>query len=159
MKLTTYAVFWIRAFIMHHLMATSRMVSCASTREGRRRFFDARCPVRTVARRPGPARHDAPIARSVMSADDGAPSRRDLRGAGIPGPGPAGRRRVSSDARRTPAHLLDLRLLREKPARLEEVGKRFAVSGERVRQLEAGVRRNLRNFIAAAIGEPERAVA
>jgi RNA polymerase sigma-32 factor len=55
--------------------------------------------------------------------------------------------------------ILDLRLLREKPARLEDVGKRFAVSGERVRQLEAGVRRNLRDFMAAAMGEPARAVA
>ena len=55
--------------------------------------------------------------------------------------------------------ILDLRLLREKPARLEDVGKRFSVSGERVRQLEAGVRRNLRDFMAATMGEPERAVA
>src|SRR5689334_22120120 len=43
-KLTTYAVWWIRAYIMRHLMATSRMVSFASTREGRRRFFDRTLP-------------------------------------------------------------------------------------------------------------------
>jgi len=36
-KLTSYAVWWIRAFIMRHLMETSRMVTFASTREGRRR--------------------------------------------------------------------------------------------------------------------------
>ena len=55
--------------------------------------------------------------------------------------------------------ILDLRLCSDKPARLKTVGKRFAVSGERVRQLETRVRSNLRRHIAGALGEPERAAA
>jgi DNA-directed RNA polymerase sigma subunit (sigma70/sigma32) len=52
-----------------------------------------------------------------------------------------------------------MRFLRDTPARLADVGKRFGVSGERVRQLEARVRRELRSFMAAALGEPARAAA
>jgi len=164
-KLTTYAVWWIRAFIMRHLMATSRVVSFASTREGRRRFFD-----RTL---PGPDRSlDAPArsqdgsdwtsgrARLDLLADDDD-NRPDVRceeheyRARLNGAVTAFR--PTLDARQR--GILEMRLLRETPARLADVGKRFAVSGERVRQLEVRVRRDLRTFVAAAIGEVERAVA
>jgi hypothetical protein len=43
-KLATYAGWWIRCFIMRHLMESSRIVRFASTREGRRRFFARALP-------------------------------------------------------------------------------------------------------------------
>jgi DNA-directed RNA polymerase sigma subunit (sigma70/sigma32) len=52
-----------------------------------------------------------------------------------------------------------MRLLRERPARLADVGRRFGISGERARQLEARVRDGLRTFVAGALGEKERAAA
>ena len=55
--------------------------------------------------------------------------------------------------------ILEMRLLRDEPALLKDVGKRFAISGERVRQLETRVRRDLRRHVAGALVEPERAVA
>lgn len=164
-KLTTYAVWWIRAFIMKHLMATSRMVSFASTREGRRRFFDRDLPGpdRSLDARgtkddeggsvPGRALLDVladdedhrPDVRCEESeyqvrlqrAVNGFRPTLDKRGRGI----------------------LEMRLLRDQPALLKDVGKRFAISGERVRQLETRVRRDLRRHVAGALGEPERAVA
>ena len=159
-KLTTYAVFWIRAYIMRYVMTTSRMVSCASTREGRRRFFEGTLPGQDGSL-DAPARRERdgdriagrPIGE-LMSADDGlrpdivceeheylAQVRRAV----------AAFRPTLDERQRG---ILEMRLLREKPARLVDVGKRFAVSGERVRQLEAGVRRNLRNYMAAAMGSP-----
>src|SRR6185436_15332928 len=47
--------------------------------------------------------------------------------------------------------IFDMRLLRDKPARLADVGKRFAVSGERIRQLEFRVRNDLRSFVARSL--------
>jgi len=52
-----------------------------------------------------------------------------------------------------------MRLLRDKPARLSDVGKRFAVSGERIRQLEFRVRDDLRAFVTRSLGEQEPAAA
>ena len=167
-KLTTYAVFWIRAYIMRYLMATSRMVSCASTREGRRRFFERTLPGQDRSldapvrgERDGDwagGRSGATIGDLIPDDDAGRPDvlceereyRARVRGT-VAAFGPTLDRRQRG--------ILEMRLLRAKPARLADVGKRFSVSGERVRQLEAGVRRELRNLMAAAIGEPERAVA
>jgi len=164
-KLSTYAVFWIRAYIMRYLMTTSRMVSCASTREGRRRFFDRTLPGEDRSL-DAPARSerdgDWTAGRAVvdlMPDDDG--HRPDVL---------CEEREYNDRVRRVVAAfrptlderrrgILDMRLLREKPARLADVGKRFAVSGERVRQLEAGVRRDLRSLMAAAVGDRARAAA
>lgn len=164
-KLSTYAVYWIRAYIMHYLMATSRMVSCASTREGRQRFFDNTLPGQDCSL-DAPARSERDgdriarrALRDLMPDDEGSRpdvlcEERDYR--------EQVRRTVDAfrptlDERRR--GILEMRLLREKPARLEDVGKRFAVSGERVRQLEAGVRRDLRTLMTAAVGETARAAA
>jgi RNA polymerase sigma-32 factor len=164
-KLTTYAVWWIRAYVMRHLMATSRMVSFASTREGRRRFF-----ARTL---PGPDRSLDTPARNARTGDrtagrshldllkDDDGNRPDVRCEEIEYRARLGEaidafRPTLDDRRRG---VFETRLLCETPARLKDVGKRFGVSGERVRQLEGRVRRDLRNFMAAALGEPALAVA
>ena len=43
--------------------------------------------------------------------------------------------------------ILKMRTLSEKPARLADVGRRLAISGERARQLEARVLTGLRAFL------------
>ena len=48
--------------------------------------------------------------------------------------------------------ILKMRTLSEKPARLADVGRRLAISGERARQLEARVLTGLREFLEAARG-------
>ena len=158
-------IIFVNRFFFPDQSATSRMVSCASTREGRRRFFERTLPGQDRSLQ-APARCEGDGDRSaggaigeLMPADEdhrpdviceGREYRAQVRRA------LAAFRPTLDERQRS---VLDLRLLREKPARLEDVGKRFAVSGERVRQLEAGVRRDLRTFMAAAMGEPERAVA
>ena len=43
-KLATYARWWIRAYVLRHLMETSHIVDPGSTREGRRNFFARSLP-------------------------------------------------------------------------------------------------------------------
>jgi RNA polymerase sigma-32 factor len=161
-RLTTYAAWWIRAYMMRHLMTTSRMVSFATTREGRRRFFDRTLPAPDRSLEAPAYYEDGGTGRALadlLADDEGRRpdvccEQREYR---------ARVRRAVQDFRpkldpRERA-IFDLRLLREKPALLGEIGKRFAVSGERVRQLEARVRGDLRRHVAGALGEPERAAA
>ena len=160
-KLTTYAAWWIRAYMMRHLMATTRMVSCGSTREGRRRFFDRSLP--TPDRSLEAPVHGAGAASrtlgDLLADDDG--DRPDVRCE--ESEYRARVRRAVDDFRPTldprGRAIFEMRVLSEKSANLSDVGKRFAVSGERVRQLEARVRGDLRRHIAGALGEPERAAA
>jgi RNA polymerase sigma-32 factor len=164
-KLSTYAAWWIRAFIMRHLMDTSRMVRVSSTREGRRRFFDHTLPDPDLSL-DAPARSErdggwtAGRARVDFLADDEY-DRPDVRcetdeyetrvRAAIAAYRPTLSRRERD--------IFEMRLLRERPARLADVGRRFGISGERARQLEARVRDGLRTFVAGALGEKERAAA
>jgi len=164
-KLTSYAVWWIRAFIMRHLMETSRMVTFASTREGRRRYFDRSLP--------GPDR--SLDARATHREDRGSlPGHRlidvlpddDDRRPDVRCEEQEYRARLQDALDAFPPTLdarergiLEMRLLREKPVRLADVGRRFAVSGERARQLEERVRHSLRDFVADALGERARTAA
>jgi RNA polymerase sigma-32 factor len=164
-KLTTYAVFWIRAYMMRYVMSTSRMVSFASTRDGRRRFFAHRLPGpdRSLDARAG--HDDEGEARGHSTLLDVLPddeaNRPDVR---------CEEREVQARLQRAidgfrptldrrEREICELRLLRDEPARLEDLGRRFSISGERVRQLEARVRFGLRAHLARALGEPKQAVA
>lgn len=162
-KLTTYAAWWIRAYMMKHLMTTSRMVSVASTREGRRRFFDRTLPGPDRSfEAPGRANDDGGSGNALtdlLADDDGhrpdvcceeTEYRARLHQA-------VAAFRPTLEPR--DQAIFDMRLLCDEPANLKAVGKRFAVSGERVRQLETRVRGDLRRHIAGALGEPERAAA
>lgn len=158
-KLTTYAAWWIRAYMIRHLMETSRIVRFASTREGRRRFF-----ARTL---PGP---DVSLDAPISGADDGSrtngPSAIEAMAADD-----GGRPDVQTEEREVLARfqnvvaefrpslddrgraIFDKRLLSESPAPLGVLARRFAVSGERVRQLEARVLGDLRDFVCDTLGE------
>jgi RNA polymerase sigma-32 factor len=164
-KLSTYAAWWIRAYIMRHMMDTSRMVRMSSTREGRRRFFDHTLP--------GPDRSlDAPVRperdgdrRTGTLLGDLFADDDDLR--------PDVRCEVddyrlrireaiaafSPKLTRRERGIFEMRLLRDEPARLSDVGRRFGISGERARQLEARVRGDLRDFVTEALGEAAPAAA
>jgi RNA polymerase sigma-32 factor len=163
-KLSSYAAWWIRAYIKQHLMQTSRIVRFSSTREGRRRYFDRTLPGRDISL-------DAPVhagddrgegaqtAYDVFAAgDDARPDvcveARELQ-ARLEGAVAAFRPALDDRAR----GVFDMRLWREKPARLADVGKRFGISGERARQVETRVRAALHSFVADKLGTPARAAA
>jgi RNA polymerase sigma-32 factor len=152
-KLSTYAALWIRAYIMRYLMDTSRIVRHTSTREGRRRFFARTLPGADVSL-------DAPVRHEHDGAWDQAGSMLDS----LPDDDESrpdvlfekreyiARVRAAVDAfpetiDKRGNTILKMRTLSEKPARLADVGRRLAISGERARQLEARVLTGLRAFI------------
>jgi RNA polymerase sigma-32 factor len=164
-KLTSYARWWIRAYVMRHIMETSRIVDASSSRAGRRRFFDGTMPGLDVSLdtpiegggddggRPGPSRGEA------LPADDGW--RPDVRvierdhQAAVASAVAAFRRTLDERGRA----IFEMRLLPEEPRHLEEVGRRLAVSGERARQLEKRLLAELGSHVAARLGEQTRAAA
>jgi RNA polymerase sigma-32 factor len=164
-KLTTYARWWIRAYILRHIMETSRIVDASSSREGRRRFFDGTMPGPDVSL-------DLPLDRDGEDSFRARPSRADAV------PADEGWRPDVLVAEREyqavveaavasfqptlderSSAILQMRLLTEEPRHLDEVGARLAVSGERARQLEKRLIGNLRGYLAARLGEPLRAAA
>ncbi len=157
MKLSSYAALWIRAYIMRYLMETSRMVRQTSTREGRRRFFDRTLPGMDVSL-DAPVRHErnggwdpaGSLLERLPDTDDNRPDvlfeRREY----------LARVREAVDAfprtiDKRGGTILKMRALSDKPARLADVGRRLAISGERARQLEARVLTGLRDFIQARV--------
>jgi RNA polymerase sigma-32 factor len=156
-KLSSYAALWIRAYIMRHLMETSRMVRHTSTREGRRRFFDRTLPGTDVSLdAPVRTEHDGAwdsagtMLENVADEDDRRPDvlfeRQEylarVREAVVAFPQTIDKRGGA---------ILKMRTLSEKPARLADVGRRLAISGERARQLEARVLSGLREFLEARV--------
>jgi RNA polymerase sigma-32 factor len=152
-KLSTYAALWIRAYIMRYLMETSRIVRHTSTREGRRRFFARTLPGSDVSL-DAPVRHEHDGAwDSVGSMLDNLPGEDDSR------PDVLFEKReylarVHEAVAAFPdtidkrgATILKMRALSETPARLKDVGRRLAISGERARQLEARVLTGLRDYL------------
>ena len=141
------------------------MVTFASTREGRRRYFDRSLPgpdrsldARATHREDGGSLPGHRLIDVLPDDDDRRPDVRceeqeyrarlqDALDAFPP----------TLDARER--GILEMRLLREKPVRLADVGRRFAVSGERARQLEERVRHSLRDFVADELGERARTAA
>jgi RNA polymerase sigma-32 factor len=156
-KLSTYAAFWIRAYIMRYLMETSRMVRQTSTREGRRRFFDRSLPAMDVSldapvhsERDGVRDRAGTMLDRLADADDSRPDvlleRREylarVRAAVVAFPQTIDERGGT---------ILKMRTLSEKPARLADVGRRLAISGERARQLESRVLSGLREYLETRV--------
>jgi RNA polymerase sigma-32 factor len=156
-KLSSYAALWIRAYIMRCLMETSRMVRQTSTREGRRRFFDRTLPGGDVSLdAPTSHEHDGAWERggslldNLAAEDETRPDvlleKREylarVREAVVAFP-------KTIDARG--GTILKMRALSERPARLCDVGRRLAISGERARQLETRVLSGLREFLEARV--------
>jgi RNA polymerase sigma-32 factor len=161
-KLSSYAAWWIRAYVMRYLMDSSRIVHFSSTREGRRRFFDGTLP--------GPDRSlDTPLRQD--GAEPSHPMLNVLTGEGTDRPDVlCEQREYELRLERAIADfqprldkrqriIFDARLRREKPLRLTDVGRRLAISGERARQIEGDIISDLRRFVGDALDGPRRAAA
>ena len=156
-KLSSYAALWIRAYIMRYLMETSRMVRYTSTREGRRRFFDRTLPGMDVSLdAPSRHEHDGAWDRAGSLMDDLPDDDERRPDVVFEKREYLARVRDAVDAfprtiDKRGGTILKMRALREKPARLADVGRRLSISGERVRQLEASVLTGLRAFIETRV--------
>jgi RNA polymerase sigma-32 factor len=188
-KLSSYAAWWIRAYILRFILNNWRLVKLGTTQAQRKLFFNlnkekARLAAMGVepsaaeiARRLGVEEQevtdmDRRLSSGEMSLDapvgdtEGRPvSRIDMMASSGNGPDTAVAegeiqqmvRAKLADFRTTlkgkEVDIFDERLVAEEPLTLQELGDRFGISRERVRQLEARLTGRLREYLKSELGD------
>jgi RNA polymerase sigma-32 factor len=181
-KLSTYAAYWIRAYILKYILDNFRIVRLGTTRAQRKLFFRLNKEKRALERQGFEAEPKLLAERLEVSEADvidmeqrlsesdlsmNAPLRRDESGAEfgdlIAGRGTTAEQDVADDELRRvfrekvddfvttlderDRRLVDERILAQEPKTLAELGEEFGVSRERVRQLEARIVNQLREYL------------
>jgi len=188
-KLSSYAAWWIRAYILRFILNNWRLVKLGTTQAQRKLFFNlnkekARLSAMgiepssaEIARRLGVEEQevtdmDRRLSSGEMSLDapvgdtEGRPvSRLEMMPTSVTGPDTAVAegeiqqmvKAKLADFRTTlkgkDIQIFDERLVAEEPLTLQELGDRFGISRERVRQLEARLTGRLREFLKSELGD------
>ncbi len=188
-KLSSYAAWWIRAYILRFILNNWRLVKLGTTQAQRKLFFNlnkekARLAAMgieptaaEIARRLGVEEQevsdmDRRLSSGEMSLDapvgdtEGRPvSRLEMMPTSATGPDTAVAegeiqemlRSKLADFRTTlkgkDVQIFDERLVAEDPLTLQELGDRFGISRERVRQLEARLTGRLREYLKSELGD------
>jgi RNA polymerase sigma-32 factor len=189
-KLSSYAAWWIRAYILKFILANWRIVKIGTTQAQRKLFFNLR-KEREKLERAGvevETRHLA-AALDVTEQEVAEMERRlGLSETSLDSPlrTEEGAERSQGDVVPAAAHVrpdvqaelvefqellrqklatfgqrlrdreLDIfrdRLLSDAPATLQEIGEKYGVSRERARQIEERLKKKLRNFLQAELGD------
>jgi RNA polymerase sigma-32 factor len=184
-KLSSYAAYWIRAYLLKHLIDNIRMVRVGSSRAERKLFFQLNRVKRELARdgfepeprliaerigvkEPEVVDMQRRLSQGDLSTD--APLLRDEPDSGSFGDQLSGGERpvdeiVAEKGMNETFHqhiasfrpglderermILDERILAEEPLTLQEVGDRFGLTRERVRQIEKKMVDRLREHLKA----------
>jgi RNA polymerase sigma-32 factor len=182
-KLSSYAVYWIRAYILKYILDNMRSVRLGTTRASRKLFFQLNkerarleregfdVEPKLIAERLEVSEEDVMEMENRLSRPDtylDAPARRDDGHGATVGDGFA----TSADSAEVQVgdaqmrenfmqridefaaglnerdqRILRERILAEEPRTLAEMGEEFGVSRERIRQLEARMIKNLREYV------------
>ncbi len=181
-KVSSYAAYWIRAYLLKFILDNLRIVRLGTTRAQRKLFFNLNkekrelerqgfeVEPRLLAERLGVSEHDVIDMDQRLSESDlslNAPVRADEKGvefgdllsADTEG---AEQQLADADLRRVflgkarefadtlderDRRIMDDRVLSEDPRTLRELGEEFGLSRERVRQLEARLVNQLREYL------------
>jgi RNA polymerase sigma-32 factor len=177
-KLSSYAAWWIRAYMLRFILNNWRLVKLGTTQAQRKLFFNlskekarlsamgievTEAEVAEMDKRL--ARSDASLDASVGESDGRSVSRVEL----MPSPGSTPDQVVEgaelsellqdrlSEFRRKltgkDVTIFDKRVVADEPLTLQELGDEFGVSRERVRQLEARLTGKLREYLKETLGE------
>jgi RNA polymerase sigma-32 factor len=188
-KLSSYAAWWIRAYMLRFILNNWRLVKIGTTQAQRRLFFNLnKEKARLTAMGIEPthstiatnlrvdekdvvemdrrlARGDASLDAPVGDAEGRQTTRMELLTATANDPEVTAEstelselvRRRLDEFRKTLSgkelEIFDDRLIAEEPLTLQELGDRFGVSRERVRQLEARLTGKLRTFLKSELGD------
>jgi RNA polymerase sigma-32 factor len=188
-KLSSYAAWWIRAYMLRFILNNWRLVKIGTTQAQRRLFFNLnKEKARLTAMGIEPshaalaanlrveekdvvemdrrlARGDASLDAPVGDAEGRQTTRMDLLASNTEGPEATIESTELSELvrerldqfRKTLSgkelQIFDDRLVAEEPLTLQELGDRFGVSRERVRQLEARLTGKLRTFLKSELGD------
>ncbi|OGP55790.1 MAG: hypothetical protein A2V67_13590 [Deltaproteobacteria bacterium RBG_13_61_14] len=188
-RLTTYAAFWIRAYILKFLMDNWRLVKIGTTQAQRKLFFNLKKEKERLESSgfvPGPKLLAQALdvkESEIQEMDQRLSGREESLAAPVTEDGKQSRQDVLRDERpavdevlaeeqfreliqaklqafrqtledpknKKEAYLFDKRLLVEKPLTLQQVGKRFNISRERARQIEARLIKKIKAFLQAEI--------
>jgi RNA polymerase sigma-32 factor len=180
-KLSSYAAWWIRAYILRFIMDNFRLVKLGTTEAQRKLFFNLKkeqeklaaqgidAGPRLLAERLDVSEDEVEEMQSRLgqeemsldapSNDDGSSSRIDR----LASSAPLAEDRLGDEELRSQFHekltlfaaglkdkerfIFDRRLISETPLTLQEIGDRFGLTRERVRQIESRVTRKLREFM------------
>lgn len=190
-RFPSYAVWWIRAYIIRYLMNNWRLVKIGTTQAQRKLFFNLRKESarleaegfvpqpRLLAQRIGVKEDEVRemqerMGPSEMSLEQPTGSGEDTRLVDIlpdSGRNPeeaTARAEWQEFARDKVAQfaatlhdkeleIFNLRLLSEQPPTLQEIGARFGISRERVRQIETRLKQRLKDFIKAQAADIDQA--
>jgi RNA polymerase sigma-32 factor len=186
-KLSSYAVYWIRAYILKYILDNMRSVRLGTTRASRKLFFRLNKEKRALEREGYEAEPrlladrldvseddvvemEARLARPDLSFDaplrgdeaDGATWGDRMASPGISSEaafgasemrevflGKVGEFAETLDER--DQQILETRILADEPLTLAELGERFGVSRERVRQLEAKLVKRMRTYMEESL--------
>ncbi len=186
-RFPSYAVWWIRAYVIRYVMNNFRLVKVGTTQAQRRLFFNLKKEkarlealgftpsAKQIAETLGVKEKeviemDQRLATSSevsvetpLGHDSGAGTMLDL----LPAPGHSAEEDVSegefyalmkekieefgSGLKGREAEIYRERLVAEEPLTLQELGDRYGVSRERVRQMEAGVKKKLREYLVSEV--------
>ncbi|HEX3697941.1 MAG TPA: sigma-70 family RNA polymerase sigma factor [Polyangia bacterium] len=150
-KLTSYAGWWIRAYVMRFLMEQGQAVKMGTTRSSRRAF---------CAGQRGP--QDISLNQPLTSSDGGSSDRcrqdllrddddrrpdRRLEDSELGHKFSRVFGRFAAQLDERSHHLVQERWLTERPRTLRELGKELSLSGERVRQMEQVLFESLRDQV------------
>jgi RNA polymerase sigma-32 factor len=184
-RFPSYAVWWIRAYIIRYLINNWRMVKLGTTQAQRKLFFNLqkekdRLEAEGIYPRPKLIAQRLNVKESEVVEMEQRLSSRDLSVDAMMGDGegtslldilpskeqPAEeqvaeaefRHQVSEKIREfgttlkdKEAVIFETRLLAEKPATLQEIGDRYGISRERVRQIEERLKKKLRAYLEAEL--------
>ena len=184
-RFPSYAVWWIRAYIIRYLINNWRMVKLGTTQAQRKLFFNLqkekdRLEREGISPQPRLIAQRLNVKESEVVEMEQRLSSRDLSVDALMGDGEGSslldilpskeqpaeqqvaeaefRQQVSEKIREFGATLKDkeavifeTRLLAEKPATLQEIGDRYGISRERVRQIEERLKKKLKGFLLAEL--------
>jgi RNA polymerase sigma-32 factor len=188
-KLSSYAAWWIRAYMLRYILNNWRLVKLGTTQAQRKLFFNLNKekaklsamgiePTHAeIAKRLGVderdvvemdrrlASNDASLDTPIGDADGRQTTRMDLLSAGSAGPDQLTESTQLQEMLREHLEvfkttlsgkdllIFEQRMIADEPVTLQELGERFGVSRERVRQLEARLAGKLRTFLAERLGD------
>jgi RNA polymerase sigma-32 factor len=190
-KLSSYAAWWIRAYILRFILNNWRLVKLGTTQAQRKLFFNLR-KKRSELQAMGIDPTNAEIAKQlnvpesdvaemdvrlaaseksldapVGDADGRAISKVDMMPAAGAGPEAAmadeelqsllkeklGEFRKTLTGKEKDQAIFDLRLVADDPLTLQDLGDKFGISRERVRQLEQRLLLRLRDYLKREMGD------
>lgn len=186
-RFPSYAVWWIRAYVIRYVMNNFRLVKVGTTQAQRRLFFNLKkekARLEALGFTPSAKQIAASLGvkekeviemdqrlatssevsvETPLGHDGGAGTMLDL----LPSPGASAEDDVSdgefyalmkekigefgATLKGREAEIYQERLVAEDPLTLQELGDRYGVSRERVRQMEAAVKKKLREYLVTQV--------